>query len=70
MFSTFAVALLLSGPVQNITTNSTNLAGVSGCVGEVLTNSSSYIQQLAKEPFRVLAEGNLIVGPTNTNSVC
>lgn len=59
MFTTFAIGLLLAGPIQNITNNSSSLAGVSGCVGDVLANSTGLIQQLAKEPYRVLVDGKL-----------
>lgn len=58
MFSTFAIALLLAGPIANITNNAGDLAGVSSCTAEVLGNQTGFLKQLAKDPYEVLVAGN------------
>ena len=57
MFSTFAISLLLAGPVTNITDNASELASVSSCAGELLANQTEFIRELAREPYENLISG-------------
>ncbi|XP_067942165.1 DC-STAMP domain-containing protein 2-like [Watersipora subatra] len=68
MFSTFAMSILLAGPVTNINNNVTELASVSSCVGELLSNETAYIAKLALQPYDELYQGLLLTVEQLKNS--
>lgn len=57
MFSTFAIALLLAGPITNITNNASELASVSSCAGELLLAEAAFMKELARKPYEELIAG-------------
>ena len=57
MFSAIAVAILVGGPVTNITNNASEMASVSSCAANLLANQTELIRQLAQEPYDQFVAG-------------
>ena len=57
MLSTFAISILLAGPITNITYNTAELASSTSCVGDVLVNNTGLIKELARKPYEQLIVG-------------
>ena len=57
MLSAIAVAILVGGPVTNITNNASEMASVSSCAANLLANQTELIRQLAQEPYDQFVAG-------------